>query len=473
MLAASDGAQLREAIKTTLIQLCKVGITYQREIAIEGTIGVTIDKKNIIFVHFADKVSSGRLPGPAETTQSIPAQSEASPPEVTQSHVDAGHDQPDIRLLGSEALSSLHEILNRPHTTTTQQNYETEKPSITEFKSKSLYDPTSSGKIFAFGEGTSISIDSDSDSFGSILDETSTEGHDLLQVKSKSELTFDDDDKRCDSKNIIVIDDNRDLFGMPSADRTANFSLTGLDDATFGGDSGMPEDETEESMELPMKDSIRTMQERDGGHRGKYKAMYENKFQNDSPTPSHHVRGKYGKGSGKNMSKIRKAAYMQHSMKFDCEICGQSLTNNGALESHMITQHDLTETKSLGKISFIKCPHCDKKFRFQAFLDKHLRRHEGIDAMPFRCEVCKNAYQYKESLEIHMLVHASIYECPVCQKDYHTKLLFQKHIVYRHEVQKKKKPKPESTKTVTMVTSPGSDAEPKSTEASDSPSMES
>ena len=448
MLATSDGQHLREAIKTTLLQLCKVGVSYQNEISIEGTIGVTIDRKNIIFVHFCDKVLTGR---PVETPHSITT-AVTSHGEVTQSHADSGQDQPDLRLLGAEALSSLHEILNRPHATNSQTSYETEKPTIQEFKVKHLYDPSSSGKFFSFGEGTSISIDSDSDSFASILDENNAETN-VLQVKSKAELTFDNEEKTGDHKNIIVIDDNADLFGMHDGQRSSNFSLSGLSDETFGGDSSMPDDESQADIGAPVKDSMSILQTMsDADISDKYSAMCKPtpKVGSSYVRPSPSLSGKYGKGSGKKMSKIRRAAY-HHGLAFECEICGQSLTNTGALQSHMITQHDLTETKSLGKISFLKCPHCDKKFRFQAFLDKHLRRHEGIDARPFRCEVCKNAYQYKESLDIHMLVHASIFECPICQKDYNNKLLFQKHIVYLHEVQKKKKKT--KTETNTTVTS--------------------
>ncbi len=42
-----EESSLREAIRTTLVQLCKVGVAYQTELNIEGTIGVTVDRQQV------------------------------------------------------------------------------------------------------------------------------------------------------------------------------------------------------------------------------------------------------------------------------------------------------------------------------------------------------------------------------------------------------------------------------------------
>ncbi len=47
MPSVQEESSLREAIRTTLVQLCKVGVSYQAELAIEGTIGVTVDRQQV------------------------------------------------------------------------------------------------------------------------------------------------------------------------------------------------------------------------------------------------------------------------------------------------------------------------------------------------------------------------------------------------------------------------------------------
>ena len=47
MPTMQEESSLREAIRTTLVQLCKVGVSYQAELAIEGTIGVTVDRQQV------------------------------------------------------------------------------------------------------------------------------------------------------------------------------------------------------------------------------------------------------------------------------------------------------------------------------------------------------------------------------------------------------------------------------------------
>ncbi len=48
MAPCPEESSLREAIRTTLVQLCKVGVSYQLELAIEGTVGVTVDRQQVI-----------------------------------------------------------------------------------------------------------------------------------------------------------------------------------------------------------------------------------------------------------------------------------------------------------------------------------------------------------------------------------------------------------------------------------------
>ena len=115
----------------------------------------------------------------------------------------------------------------------------------------------------------------------------------------------------------------------------------------------------------------------------------------------------------------------------NCEICGKTLHNLIALENHLVSTHNITESVRFGKIKYFECDTCSKKFRYQTLLDKHVRKHSQL--RPYMCKICRNSYRHRESLEIHRKVHTNDFGCHLCNKKYTNKVLFQKHIIYMHD----------------------------------------
>ena len=114
MAPLAEDTHLEEAIRTTLSQLCKVGITYNTELSIDGTIGVTVDRKNVIMIHFSEKHKPGRPSVSSLPESSTTAADTSSALQPSQSQQE--YSQADLRLLGAEALYSLQEYLNKPPT---------------------------------------------------------------------------------------------------------------------------------------------------------------------------------------------------------------------------------------------------------------------------------------------------------------------------------------------------------------------
>ena len=304
----------------------------------------------------------------------------------------------NMRLLGAEALFSLHDYLNKP-----TSSY-TEKDSLGKYKGD-LSDMTPSKMPLGFPDTIAIDIDSDSESFGNLQFE------DYDNDKSK---VFDNmEDKGGDCKGVIIIDDNTDFLGPSGNDPSLSLGAGELD---FNFDTN-----TERSSGTTRRCGF-------GIGRKNLKAMVE---EDKDPIEMH---------TQKFQRSFR--ASLKKPKLFDCEKCGREFTNIGLLEAHLVGAHGVTETTNLGKITHFQCQFCKKKFRYQATLDKHVIRHNNNGAnRPYRCSICRNGYRYQESLNIHLKVHreAISFECDICDKTYSSKILFQKHIVYMHEVRRTSK----------------------------------
>ena len=52
-----ESCLLRDAIRTMMLQICKVGVTYSTDLVVEGTVAVTVDHSKVIVIHFDDCIS--------------------------------------------------------------------------------------------------------------------------------------------------------------------------------------------------------------------------------------------------------------------------------------------------------------------------------------------------------------------------------------------------------------------------------
>lgn len=87
----------------------------------------------------------------------------------------------------------------------------------------------------------------------------------------------------------------------------------------------------------------------------------------------------------------------------------------------------------------IKCPHCDKIFRFESYLKKHLHVHSGIK--PHVCPICGKPFLQAYNMKEHMLIHdkkakekSKIHVCTFCDKAFAQKYMLKVHMQKNHSV---------------------------------------
>ena len=422
MAPLSEDTHLEEAIRTTLSQLCKVGVTYNTELSIDGTIGVTVDKKNVIMIHFSEKHKAGRPNGalPESSAASADTSSGLQPSQSQQEY-----SQADLRLLGAEALYSLQEYLNKPPTggigSSTADSCKSQKDRLP-------YNGDTPSKMLQFNESIPIDVDSDSASLSSL--HFDTDYGDARNVLDSKEKDF------CEKKNIIIIDDRNQFLDSSNLDH-----MSGTVSLQSDLQTGYPA-QTLAISRTSLSDSVTT----DSMTAGLYGKPKDNGVAGlDMLSLPHDLRtmkaipGTSSTAGSPHNSDIADRMVSHYWLtpdkaKLTCEVCGKVLTNAAAVEVHLVSTHGVTETATLGKIPHFSCPDCDKKFRFKCLIDKHMRQHDY--ARPYKCKICHNMYRYNESLKIHSKVHANSFECDVCKKGYTNKNLFQKHIVYMHEIRR-------------------------------------
>ena len=115
--------------------------------------------------------------------------------------------------------------------------------------------------------------------------------------------------------------------------------------------------------------------------------------------------------------------------KFQCEECNWRTVNASQLRVHM-----KTHIKTLD----YKCPHCEKQFTCEDYLNKHVRNMHDITGETFQCTQCPKSFARKGYLNKHMKLHkvARPYKCQICGATYVYSNHLQRHIQYSHEGKK-------------------------------------
>ncbi|KAF9552356.1 hypothetical protein CPC08DRAFT_714699 [Agrocybe pediades] len=120
--------------------------------------------------------------------------------------------------------------------------------------------------------------------------------------------------------------------------------------------------------------------------------------------------------------------------RFKCKICGKTMPNAAALQSH--------ETSGAKAHKIFKCSSCSKSFLNKKDLENHrLSKHSGpvevVQRKPsFKCTVCGKEFDKQKKLKAHVLSEAnshSTWKCSICDRVFITRELLKKHQLKKHK----------------------------------------
>ncbi len=503
-----DETGLREAISTTVVQLCKVGVAYQSDLSIKGTIGVTVDKRQVILVHLDEHFETGQYVVESSQTQTIQVESEVSgssdiPVDATlvRAPISSGNilrQDPMISSVGVLPGSGMPRVVSVAATSGSTSSFMTQSqppilppilPPISDSQTgivpalgslavpisfwqhamrsvysqvkvpqnanpnladsanlanlsfgSSMQDSTHDMdcKIKTLTETVAIDLDSDSESFSPLNFEDEDDGTDKttgwMEKKEPPTSDTEQNDLMCQSdvKNIILIEDGTDLMQDGCIDQSETDAVSVTDDYERYR-SALPK------LNIPVKawpSPIQLKVEALEGARVLASVSDVPMNQNDDTESEQGDQLGIGRITGGWPWEMARKDKSQTNTPSECEVCHKTFAfvSSAHLECHLVETHNITISRQVGPIPHKCCPHCDKKFRFQATLEKHLFVH--VDQKPFKCTKCPNAYCYAESLDIHKVSHDGNLTCQICNSTYANRKLFQKHIKYMHEMRR-------------------------------------
>ncbi|XP_015837824.1 uncharacterized protein LOC103314758 isoform X3 [Tribolium castaneum] len=103
---------------------------------------------------------------------------------------------------------------------------------------------------------------------------------------------------------------------------------------------------------------------------------------------------------------------------FKCDKCDQLFTSQQHLERHFL------------KHQTYKCGICEKEFKLNSILRKHVKHVHLKDYNYYQCHLCGKQFCYKDSLRLHFVTHNSVktVKCDLCPKKFATRVKLTKHL---------------------------------------------
>ena len=108
---------------------------------------------------------------------------------------------------------------------------------------------------------------------------------------------------------------------------------------------------------------------------------------------------------------------------YKCDQCDNSYKRATHLRRHVQNTHSPLELKCTWE-------DCDKTFRGQEQLRKHLRRHETKGSFP--CGLCGKAFSKKRQLEAHVEKTHGPFHCVICGDKYTSRCEYRVHMASQH-----------------------------------------
>lgn len=113
--------------------------------------------------------------------------------------------------------------------------------------------------------------------------------------------------------------------------------------------------------------------------------------------------------------------HLEPTPEYKCGICSKNYSSPSALKKHMELH---TESKKF------KCTFkgCSLVFARKFTMQNHLRTHNALDR-PFKCTICKSAFNQKNILQRHLKTcHGEyFYKCEFCEKSFEKKFELRVH----------------------------------------------
>lgn len=113
-----------------------------------------------------------------------------------------------------------------------------------------------------------------------------------------------------------------------------------------------------------------------------------------------------------------------------CDLCGDVFEKIHQLQKHRIQVHFKTS---------LQCPVCEKKFTTTDGLNRHYRRHHGMENKDYVCSSCGKAFVFESDMNKHYksvherhLLKKKRYPCTHCDKTYTTAKMVLMHVRSAH-----------------------------------------
>lgn len=111
---------------------------------------------------------------------------------------------------------------------------------------------------------------------------------------------------------------------------------------------------------------------------------------------------------------------------FQCEMCHRRFDTEEKLKIHFSGQHEGRERR-------YQCGNCDKMFLTMQHLKQHILIHS--DEYSYRCDICNKGFIYERNCRLHRQTHNkrdNAFTCDVCCKKFVSRKRFEMHIVEKH-----------------------------------------